>query len=126
MCCFKAFNVGGIFSTALPPVANRVLLAKLTLRASIVEPGIYLKGIANYHCSLFSSRMSNAQNFNQISDQNALFLMERGAVGRIIFVVFWLLDSLGLERTRKWFVTDIMYLKMRNAEYWSENDSIGE
>ena len=91
-----------------------------------VLPEIYLKGIANYHCLLFSSRMSNAQIFNQISDQNALFLMERGAVGRIIFVVFWLLDSLGLERTRKWFVTDIMYLKMRNAEYWSENDSIGE
>ena len=37
--------------------------------------------------------MSNAQIFGQISDQNALFLMERGAVGRIIFVVFLLVDS---------------------------------
>ena len=91
-----------------------------------VIPGIYLKGIASYHCQLFSSRMSNAQIFGQISDQNALFLMERGAVSRIIFVVFLLVDSLGLERTRKWFVTDIKYLKMRKAEYWSKNDSIGE
>ena len=75
--------------------------------------------------------MSNAQIFGQVSDQNALFLMssflmERGAVGRIIFVVFLLVDSLGLERTRKWFVADIRYLKMRKAEYWSKNDSIGE
>ena len=30
--------------------------------------------------------MSNVQIFAQISDQNALFLMERGAVGWIIFV----------------------------------------
>ena len=70
--------------------------------------------------------MSNAQIFVQISDQNPLFLMERGAVGRIIFVVFLLVDSLGLERIRKWFVTDIWYLKMRKAEYWSKNDSIGK
>ena len=75
--------------------------------------------------------MSNAQIFGQVSDQNALFLMssflmERGAIGRIIFVVFLLVDSLGLERTRKWFVADIRYLKMRKAEYWSKNDSIGE
>ena len=70
--------------------------------------------------------MSNAQIFGQISDQNALFLMERGAVGQIIFVVFLLVDSLGLERTRKWFVINIMYPKMRKAECWSENDSIGE
>ena len=70
--------------------------------------------------------MSNAQIFGQISDQNALLLMERGAVGRISFVVFLLVDSLGLERTRKWFVTDIRYLKTRKAEYWSENDSTGE
>ena len=55
--------------------------------------------------------MRNAQIFDQISDQNALFLMEQGAVGRVIFAVFLLVDSLGLERTRKWFVTDIMYLK---------------
>ena len=51
--------------------------------------------------------------------------MERGAVGRIIFV-FLLVNSLGLERTQKWFAIDIMYLKMRNAECWSENDKIGE
>ena len=70
--------------------------------------------------------MSNAQIFGQISDQNALLLMERDAVGRIIFVVFLLVDSLGLERSRKWFVTDIRYLKMRKVEYWSKNDSIGE
>ena len=66
--------------------------------------------------------MSNAQIFGQISDQNALFLMERGAVGRIVFVVFLLMDSLGLEQTRKWFVIDIMYLKMHKTESWSEND----
>ena len=41
--------------------------------------------------------MNNAQIFDQISDQNALFLMERDAVGRIIFV-FLLVDSLGLKR----------------------------
>ena len=70
--------------------------------------------------------MSNAQIFGQISDQNVLFLMERGAVGRIIFVVFLLVGSLRLERTRKWFGIDIMYLKMRKAECWSENDRIGE
>ena len=56
--------------------------------------------------------------------------MVRGAVGRIIFVVFLLVDSLGLKRTRKWFVIDIMYLKMRETECWSivtsENDRIGE
>ena len=45
--------------------------------------------------------MSDAQIFGQISDQNALFLMPRGAVGGIIFVVFLLEDSLGLERNRK-------------------------
>ena len=70
--------------------------------------------------------MSNAQIFGQISDQNTLFLMERGAVGGIIFVVFLLVESLGLKRTRKWFVIDIMYLKMRKTECWSENDRIGE
>ena len=52
--------------------------------------------------------------------------MKRGAVGRIIFVEFLLVDSLGLERTRKWFVFDIMYLKIRKTECWSENDRIGE
>ena len=62
--------------------------------------------------------MSNAQIFDQIFDQNALFLMERDAVGRIVFAVFLLVDSLGLERTRKWFVIDIMYLKMRKTECW--------
>ena len=60
--------------------------------------------------------MSNAQIFDQISHQKALFLMERDAVGRIIFVAFLLVDSLGLERTRKWCVVDIMYLKMRKTE----------
>ena len=70
--------------------------------------------------------MSYAQIFGQISDQNALFLMEREAVGRIIFVLFLLVDSLGLERTRKWFVIDIMYLKMRKTECWSGNDRIGD
>ena len=64
--------------------------------------------------------MSNAQIFGQISKQNALSLMERDAVGRINFVVFLLVDSLGLERPRKWFAIDIMYLKMRKAECWSE------
>ena len=52
--------------------------------------------------------------------------MERGAVGQIIFVVFLLVDSLGLKRTRKWFVIDYMYLKLRKTECWSENDRIGE
>ena len=70
--------------------------------------------------------MSYVQIFGQISDQNALFLMERGGLGWNIFVVFLLVDSLGLERTRKWFVTDMMYRKMRKAESWSENDSIGK
>ena len=70
--------------------------------------------------------MSNAQIFGQISDQNALLLMDQDAVGRNIFVVFLLVNSLGLERTRKLFVTDIRYLKMRKAEYGSKNDSIGE
>ena len=60
--------------------------------------------------------MSNAQIFGEISNQNALFLMERGKIGWISFVVFLLVDSLGLERTRKWFAIDIMYLKMRKAE----------
>ena len=45
--------------------------------------------------------MSNAQDFGQISDQNAFFLMERSAVGQIIFVAFLVVDSLGLKRTRK-------------------------
>ena len=40
--------------------------------------------------------MSNVQIFGQNFDQNALFLMERGGVGWIIFVVFLLVDSLGL------------------------------
>ena len=70
--------------------------------------------------------MSSVQIFGQISDQNALFLMERGGVGWNIFALFFLVDSLGLERTRKWFVIDIMYRKMRKTESWSENDSIGE
>ena len=43
--------------------------------------------------------MSDAQIFGQISDQNALFLMERGAVGRIILIAFFLVDRLGLQRT---------------------------
>ena len=50
--------------------------------------------------------MSNAQIFGQTSDQNALFLMVRGAEGRIIFVVFLLVDSIIfvvvlLKQTRK-------------------------
>ena len=57
--------------------------------------------------------MSYVQIFSKISDQNALFFMERGELGQNIFVVFLLVDSLGLERTRKWFVIDIMYRKMR-------------
>ena len=70
--------------------------------------------------------MSYVQIFGQISDQNALFLMERGGLGWNILVVFLLVDSLGLERTRKWFVINMMYRKMRTAESWSENDSIGK
>ena len=70
--------------------------------------------------------MSCNQIFGQISDQNALFLMERGGLGWNIFVVFLLVDNLGLERTQKWFVNDMMYRKMRKAESWSENDSIGK
>ena len=57
---------------------------------------MYLKGMADYHCYLFSSGMSNVQIFGLISDQNALFLMERGGVGQIIFVVFLLVNSLEL------------------------------
>ena len=70
--------------------------------------------------------MSYVKIFSQISDQNALFLMERGGLGWNIFVVFLLVDSLVLERTRNWFVIDMMYRKMRKAESWSENDSIGK
>ena len=70
--------------------------------------------------------MSYVQIFGQISDQNALFLMERGGLGWNIFVVFLLVDNLGLERTRKWFVIDMMYRKMREAESWSEKNSIGK
>ena len=40
--------------------------------------------------------MSNAQIFGQISDQNALFLMERGVVDWINFVAFLLVNRLGL------------------------------
>ena len=70
--------------------------------------------------------MSCVQIFGQISDQNALFLMERGGLDWNIFVVFLLVDNLGLERTRKWFVNDMMYRKMRKAESWSEKNSIGK
>ena len=70
--------------------------------------------------------MSWVQIFGQISDQNALFLMERGGLGWNIFVVFLLVDNLGLERTQKWFVNDMMYQKMRKAESWSEKNSIGK
>ena len=63
--------------------------------------------------------MSNVQIFGQISDQNALFLMERGGVGWIIFIEFLLVDCLALERTRKWFVIDIMNRKMCKAKCWS-------
>ena len=70
--------------------------------------------------------MSCFQIFGQISDQNALFLMERGGLGWNIFVVFLLMDNLGLERTQKWFVNDMMYRKMRKAESWSEKNSIGK
>ena len=70
--------------------------------------------------------MSCVQTFGQISDQNALFLMERGGLGWNIFVVFLLVDNLGLERTQKWFVNDMMYRKMRKAESWSEKNSIGK
>ena len=37
MGCFKTSNVGGIFSTVLPPLANRILLATFTLYALIIE-----------------------------------------------------------------------------------------
>ena len=70
--------------------------------------------------------MSCVQIFGQISDQNALFFMERGGLVWNIFVVFLLVDNLGLERTRKWFVNDMMYRKMRKAESWSEKNSIGK
>ena len=70
--------------------------------------------------------MSCVQIFGQISDQNALLLMERGGLGWNIFVVFLLVDNLGLERTQKWFVNDMMYRKMRKAESWSEKNSIGK
>ena len=70
--------------------------------------------------------MSCVQIFDQISDQNALFLMEQGGLGWNIFVVFLLVDNLGLERTQKWFVNDMMYRKMRKAESWSEKNSIGK
>ena len=52
--------------------------------------------------------------------------MERGGLGLKYFVVFLLVDNLGLERTRKWFVNDMMYRKMRKAESWSEKNSIGK
>ena len=37
MCSFKASNIGGIFSTVLSLLANRILLATLILHALIVE-----------------------------------------------------------------------------------------
>ena len=75
----------------------RCKLAANQLTVNIrVKAGIYLKGMADYHCYLFSSRMSNVQIFGLISDQNALFLMKRGGVGQIIFVVFLLVNSLEL------------------------------
>ena len=40
--------------------------------------------------------------------------------------LFLLVDSLGFERTRKWFVIDIMHLKMSKAKYWSQIDSNGK
>ena len=40
--------------------------------------------------------MSYSQIFGQISDQNALFLMKQDGVSWIIFVLFLLVDSLGL------------------------------
>ena len=40
--------------------------------------------------------MSSVQFFGQIFDESALFLMERGGVGWIIFVVLVLVDSLEL------------------------------
>ena len=39
--------------------------------------------------------MSNVQIFDQIFDQNALFIVEQGAVGWIIFVVFVMANSRG-------------------------------
>ena len=70
--------------------------------------------------------MSNAQIFDQVSDQNALFLMERGALGRIIFVIFLLVDSLRSLLGLEWLVIEIMYLKMHKADCCSENYSIGK
>ena len=70
--------------------------------------------------------MRNVQIFGQITDQNALFLMERGAVGWIIFDFFLLVDGLKLKKTQKWLVVDILHLKKRKAECWNENDRIGE
>ena len=37
MCCFKESNVGCVFSTVLPPLADRILLAALTSHALIVQ-----------------------------------------------------------------------------------------
>ena len=37
MCCFKASNVGDTFSTVLPPLANRILVATFTSHALVVE-----------------------------------------------------------------------------------------
>ena len=54
------------------------------------------------------------------------FFIKRGVVGWIIFVVIVVVERLGFERTQKWFVIDIRYLKMRKAECWSENDIIRE
>ena len=36
-CCFKPSNIGGIFSTVLPPLANKIFLATLVLHALIAE-----------------------------------------------------------------------------------------
>ena len=57
---------------------------------------------------------------------HCFLIMERGKVGWNIFVVFLLVDSLELQRTRKWFAIDIMYLKLRKAGCWSENNGIAE
>ena len=69
--------------------------------------------------------MSNAQIFSQIFDRNALFLLERGAVGWIIFVVILLVESLGLEGTRKRFdICDFGQKTFFLGEitcFWSEN-----
>ena len=37
VCCFKASNIGSIFSTVVPPLASRILLAELTSHVLIVE-----------------------------------------------------------------------------------------